>query len=1333
MKSPTQSEVPPPPPPRGPLAALIRFFLEQKLVTFVLLAGLVLWGVAVAPFDWDLGRFPRAPVPVDAIPNLGENQQIVFTEWPGRSPQDVEDQVTYPLTVSLMGVPGVREVRSSSMFGASLVFLIFHDDVEFYWARARIVEKLASLPAGLLPDEAQPALGPDATALGQVFWYTLEGRDPDGNTTGGWDLHELRSIQDWTVRYALLSAEGISEVASIGGFVREYQVDVDPDALRAHGVTLGQVVESVRRSNLDIGARVTEINRVEYIVRGLGFLRGLPDLEQAVVRAGPDRLPIRVADVAAVTLGPAQRRGALTVMGAEAVGGVVVVREGFNPLEAIRNVQARIEEIRTGLPARAIVDWEATDRAAVAAFAAEQGFEPFDGAALHQEHWLRWLRAHPRDQWPDGVTVSQLEIVSFYDRTGLIHETLATLNDALVEEALVVIAVILILVMHLSSALIVSGLLPLAILAAFILMKLAGVDSNLVSLGGIAIAIGVIADMGIILSENVRRHLREAGPDAPRLPTILRGAHEVGSAMLTAMTTTVLGFLPVLTMTGEEGRMFRPMATTWTFVLFSSILVALAFVPALMHAAAWRPGARARRIGWILLALAAGALAARRGAPLWAGLGGAAVLVAAGLGLPRLIPASWRRFGRAVARPLARAGNAIAIFLAILLLARIWEPLGPARGGLRNLVFVALLVGGLMALFFLLLRVYRRLLGWALAHKAVFAVLPVAVVISGLTVGFGFDRVFGPFPDALEGAGLDARPLRASRPWVWAVHAFPGLGREFMPRLDEGSFLWMPTTMPHASLGEVLEVMQYQDLAMASVPEVDLVVGKLGRAESALDPAPVSMIETVIHYKPEYVLDEAGRRVRFRYDRAAGAFARDADGELIPDPRGRPYRQWRDHIRTPDDIWNEIVRAAEIPGTTSAPKLQPIETRLVMLQTGMRAPMGMKLRAPDLETLDRMALVLERRLREAPGVRAETVNAERVVGKPYLEISVDRAAAGRYGLNVADVQQTIGAALGGMTVTTTVEGRERYPVRVRYPRELRDDVTAIERVLVAAADGAQVPLGDVAEVRIARGPQMIRSEDTFLTAYLTFGGQPGLAEVDVVEGAEAYLAALVEAGDLTVPPGVSWRFAGAYEHQLRAMATLRVVLPIALALIFLVLHFQFRRFSWTLAIFSGIAVAWAGGFVMLHLYGRPWFLNFAVFGVNLRELFNFQTVNLSVAVWVGFLALFGIAVDDGVVLATYIRQRLAADRPRTRAAVRAAVIEAGRRRIRPCVMTSATTLLALMPVLASTGRGAELLRPLALPIVGGMTLAVLSWFTVPVLIAAIEEHALSRREGQGLK
>jgi copper/silver efflux system protein len=1324
------------------LDRVVRFFLEQKLVVFLLVMVIVGWGIAVAPFDWKLDWLPRNPVPVDAIPNLGENQQIVFTEWAGRSPQDVEDQVTYPLTVTLLGVPGVSEVRSLSMFGFSSIFLIFEEGVEFYWSRARILEKLNSLPAELLPPEAQPALGPDATALGQIFWYTLEGRGLAGQPVGGWDLHELRSIQDWYVRYALLSSRGISEVASIGGYVQEYQVDVDPDAMRAHEVTLEQVFDAVRKSNLDVGARTTEINRVEYVVRGVGFIKSVDDLEQAVVRVGAESVPIRVKDVAVVALGPEQRRGALTQSGAEAVGGVVVVREGFNPLEAINNVKNKIAEISQGLPARAVIDWTQTTTSEVADFAAIQGFEAFEAAALNQDGWTGWLRSHPASQWPEWVNLSQLTIVPFYDRTGLIYETLGTLNSALIQQILVTIIVVIVMVMHLRGALVISSMLPLAVLSCFIAMKLAGVDANVVALAGIAIAIGTIVDMGIIITENALKHLENAAPGENTLELVFRATREVGSAVLTAISTTIISFLPVFTMTGAEGKMFVPLAFTKTFVLLASVIVALTIVPSAVHllvAGRLSNGSLKRQMSLGLGLAAAGVIALGLAQGWFAvAVAGVVLLFAALFHLLREDAPAWaaryspragesaERFAHGMRKASPWLASALAVLLVGWVLARIWEPLGPERGFTRNLLFVGLLLGTLLGGFLLFERFYGRMLRWFLEHKLALLWLPALVVVGGLSVWLGFDRVFRFVPATAEKLGVDPQRITLSGPWVWAAHEWPGLGREFMPPLDEGSFLWMPTTMPHASIGEVLEVLQYQDMAIAGIPEIESVTGKIGRVESALDPAPISMLETVINYKPEYTADQAGRRINFRYDARRGEFVRDEHGELIPDRRGRPYRQWREHIRTPNDIWNEIVRAAQLPGTTSAPKLQPIETRLVMLQTGMRATMGVKIRAPDLQTLDRMAIEMERILRQVPAIVPETVNADRVVGMPYLEIHIDRERVSRYGLNIAEVQNVISVAIGGQTITRTVEGRERYPVRVRYQRELRDEIEQLERVLVASADGTQIPLSQVAEIRYVRGPQMIKSEDTFLVAYVTFGAQPGMAEVDVVEMAQGVLRGQVDSGQLAVPAGVSWRFAGNYEHQLRAARTLSIVLPIALGLIFLILYFQFRSVPATLIVFSSIAVAWGGGFIMIWFYGQDWFANFHLFGVNMRELFQFHPINLSVAVWVGFLALFGIAVDDGVVFATYLRQSFERQRTESIAQIREATLQAGLRRVRPCLMTSATTILALLPVLTSTGRGADIMIPMAIPSVGGMFFVLLTLFTVPALYCLTEEYRLKR-------
>jgi len=1235
---------------------VIRFCLENKLVVGLLVIMFVGWGLIVAPFDWDLGWLPRDPVPVDAIPDIGENQQIVFTEWMGRSPQDVEDQITYPLTVSLLGIPGVKTVRSYSFFGFSSIYIIFEDNVDFYWSRSRVLEKLNSLPAGTLPEGVKAALGPDATGLGQVFWYTLEGRDEEGNPAGGWDLDELRSIQDWQVRYALLSAKGISETASVGGFVKEYQIDVDPDAMRAYDVGLDEIFMAVKMSNVDVGARTIEINRAEYVIRSLGFIKNISDIEKSVIKVN-DNVPVTVKDVAKVSYGPALRRGALDKGGAEAVGGVVVVRYGYNPLEAIKNVKAKIEEISPGLPRKTL----------------------------------------------DDGTVSQVTIVPFYDRTGLIYETLGTLNTALTEEILVTIIVVIVLVMHLRSSVLISGLLPLAVLMAFIAMKLGGIDANVVALSGIAIAIGTMVDMGIIICENILRHLDEAKPGEDRLEVIYRASSEVGGAVLTAVSTTVVSFLPVFTMTGAEGKLFKPLAFTKTFALIASVVVALTIIPPVAHILFTRKTGSKKLMRYLLGAvlIVAAAIAAYWLA-WWIG-----VLI----GAIAVYHLSRDYIPKRVNSILPLIANGVAVILVGIILANHWLPLGSEKGAVRNLVFVACLIGGLLLFFRIFQKLYPTILGWCLRHKIAFLSMPGALVVLAAMIWLGFGRVFSFMPEK----------LKANTVWSAAAHTFPGLGKEFMPPLDEGSYLYMPTTMPHASIGECLDILQKQDMAFQSIPEIDSVVGKIGRVESPLDPAPISMVETIINYKPEYVIDKDGHHIRFQYDSKTGTFVRDENGELIPDSGGRPFRQWRDHIRNPDDIWDEIVKAGRIPGTTSAPKLQPIATRIIMLQSGMRAPMGVKVKGPDLDTIEQVGLEIERLLKDVPGVEPTAVIADRIVGKPYIEIDIDRDAIARYGINIRKIQDVIEVAIGGRRVTTTVEGRERYGVRVRYVRELRDQIESLAKILVPASNGPQIPLIQLADIRYVRGPQAIKSEDTFLIGYVLFDKKEGYAEVDVVEDCQRYLKAKIDSGEFVVPAGVSYTFAGSYENQIRAAKTLSVVIPVALFIIFMILYFQFKSTIVSLLVFSGIIVAWSGGFLMIWLYGQDWFLNFDVFGTNMRELFGVHTINLSVAIWVGFLALFGIASDDGVVMCTYLKQAFRGRKPASVEETRRIVIAAGMRRIRPCLMTTATTILALIPVLTSTGRGADIMVPMAIPSFGGMTIEILTMLVVPVLYSTIKE------------
>ena len=955
--------------------------------------------------------------------------------------------------------------------------------------------------------------------------------------------------------------------------------------MREHGVQLTEVFNAVRQSNLDVGARTIEVNRVEYMVRGLGFIKSLEDIEYTVVKTR-DNVPIYIKDIAHVNLGPALRRGVLDKEGTEAVGGVVVARYGENPLATIKSVKAKIREFSPGLPKKTLADG----------------------------------------------TVSQITIIPFYDRTGLIYETLDTLNHALRDEILITIIVILVMVMHFRTSMLISGMLPLTVLMVFIGMKLFKVDANIVALSGIAIAIGTIVDMGIVVTENIIRHLEKAKEKTKEV--IFNAVSEVGGAVLTAVSTTVISFLPVFTMMGAEGKLFKPLAYTKTFALIASIIIALTILPAMAHLLL---GKKEKRLNFEI--------------------------------------AIFKRF--------PWLGNGIVILMVIFILAFTWSPLGLEKGFFLNFLFVAFLIALIMGAITGFTKVYPKMLRWALDHKRKALSLPTFVTIFGLVVWMGVDSLFGWMPEF----------VKSSQPYVAMNHSFPGLGKEFMPPLDEGSYLYMPSTMPHAGMEESIDVLQTLDKALYSVPEVESVVGKIGRVDSPLDPAPLNMVETIVSYKPEYGVDENGNR----------------------------SRQWREHIRTADDIWDELVKVAQIPGTTSAPKLQPISTRLVMLQSGMRAPMGIKVKGPDLATIDAFGLELEKHLKNVPGVKREMVFADRIVGKPYLEIDIDRRAIARYGISLQTVQQTIEVAIGGMPITTTVEGRERYPVRVRYLRDYRSDMESLDRILIPGQGGVQIPLGQLSTVNYVRGPQVIKSEDTFLVGYVLFDKLAEWAEVDVVEEAQSYLTQLIDDGTLNVPAGVSFTFAGSYENQIRASKKLAFVLPSALVIIFLILYFQFKKVSTTLIVFSGIFVAWSGGFFMLWLYSQDWFLNFSLFGANLRELFQLHPVNLSVAVWVGFLALFGIASDNGVIISTYLDQSFKQRKPDTIKDIREAVIFAGERRIRPAMMTAATTILALIPVLMSTGRGADVMVPMAIPSFGGMLFAILTTFVVPIIYSFVKE------------
>jgi Cu(I)/Ag(I) efflux system membrane protein CusA/SilA len=1271
---------------------LVKYFLENRLITFILLIAFVVMGLVTMPFNLKSGLLPRDPVPVDAIPDIGENQQIVATEWMGRSPKDIQDQITYPLTSSLLGIPGVQTIRSTSMFGMSFIYIIFKDNVEFYWSRSRILEKLNSLPSGTLPAGVQPSLGPDATALGQIFWYTLEGRDPKtGEPNGGWDPSELRTIQDFYVKYSLSAAEGVSEVASVGGFVKEYQVDLDPNALKAYNVSVMDVMNAVKNSNLDIGAETIELNNVEYIIRGLGYIKSLSDLELSVV-AVRNNIPVRIKDVAHVNYGPATRRGGLDKAGSEAVGAVVVARYGSNPMEVINNVKDKIKEIEAGLPQKTL---------------------------------------------PDG-SVSKVTVVPFYDRTGLIRETIGTLESALSHEILISIIVIIVLVMNLRASLIVAGLLPLGVLITFILMRFFGIDANIVALSGIAIAIGVMVDIFIVDVENILRHLEmpeNRGIRGKKLMHVIYNATtEVRAAVVTSIATTIVSFLPVFALQAQEGKMFHPLAWTKTFALLAAFILGIVVLPTLVNTFFnIRFDTKKIRKIW-------------NGALILAGIFFAIfwhtwpVLALTALGINNLLDYRWSEKRREFPNYI---NIGITVLVAAWYLSVEWLPLGAHNSEFVNFLFVIGIVTVILLALMSMVHFYEKILRWALVNKLKFLMIPAFTLFFGLLVWQGFDKIFGFIASGAENAGWNN--FRNTVVWKGPVKAFPGTGKEFMPSLNEGSFLLMPTSMPHSSIEKNLGYIETLDKRLSAIPEVEAAVGKWGRVNSALDPAPIQMFENTINYRPEYILDENGHRRQFKVDRDGNFILKDnstynpqtkafrvipADS-LIQDKKGEYFRQWRPQIKKPLDIWNEIVKVTDIPGLTSAPKLQPIETRLVMLSTGMRAPMGLKVYGPDLNSIEEAGMMFEKALKDIPSIKASAVFYDRAVGAPYLEINLNREAMARYGMTVSDVQEILQVAVGGMALSTSVEGRERFPLRVRYARELRDNPEDLKRILVPAMNGVQIPLGEIADIDYTRGAQMIRSENTFLVGFVIFDKLEGKAEVDVVEEATKIIKGKIDSGELIISPGVTYKFAGNYENQIRATQRLALVIPISLILIFLLLFFQFRTITASLIHFSGVFVAFSGGFLMLWLYGQEWFMNFSVAGLNLRDMFQMHTINLSVAVWVGFIALFGIATNDGVIMGTYIHQVFEEKKPSTVHDVREAVVMAGKKRVRPAMMTTAVAVIALLPVLSSTGKGADIMVPMAIPMFGGMIIQVMTVFVVPLFQSLWRENAVRRMDTGG--
>jgi Cu(I)/Ag(I) efflux system membrane protein CusA/SilA len=999
---------------------------------------------------------------VDAIPDIGENQQIVFTEWSGRSPKDIEEQVTYPLSVLLQGIPGIDRVRGTSAFGFSIVYIIFKDDIDFYWSRSRVLEKL-STATSVLPKGVTPMMGPDATGLGQIFWYTIENTKDNPKPKS---LQELRSIQDFYIKYRLQTVEGVSEISSIGGFVKEYQVDIDPKKILAFDIHLPHVIKAIKNSNIDVGAEVIEDGDREMIVRGVGFLKSIKDIEEVVVKVR-NGTPIRVKDLASVQLGPAFRRGALDKNGQEAVGGIVTMRYGENPKNVIDKVKLKIKEIKSGLP--------------------------------------------------KGVKINP-----FYDRSVLVDKTLSTVYSALSQEIIITTFIVLLFLLHFKASALVSLTLPFGVGISFILMYFLKIDSNIMSLSGLVIAIGTMVDMGIIMTENIYSHLAQKKNlnNNERIEIVKNSAKEIGPAILTAVLTTIITFIPVFALEGAEGKLFIPLAWAKTLAMLGSVFVAIVLVPV----------------------------------------------------------------------------------LSIFFLKGELKPIEENKVSKKIIDF------------------YTPLLSWVLDHRKLFLWAPTIAFLLGIL-------------------------------------AFGKLGKEFMPSLNEGEILYMPVTTPDVSMTKARELLSYTDKKIKEHPLVKDVIGKLGRANTAIDPAPVAMFETIIK---------------------------------LEDESKWPFG------KTIYDIMNDLDQKIQVPGLINA-WLFPIENRIGMISTGIKTQVAAKIFGPDLEKLESLGRTIGKKLedvRGAYGIYSETIN-----GKPYIEFHIDRVAASRYGVNTGEINTIIQSAVGGMTIDQVYEGRERYPIRVRYKRDLRNSIEELKRVLVATPNGQHIPITQLAQIKVVTGPSMIQSENGLLRSTV----QLNVKDRDLIGFVEEAKSKIEK--EVELPSGYSIQWAGQFENQVRANKRLMILVPISLLVNLLIIYFGFRSFSLSAIVFTSVPIAASGGLLLLWLGG----------------------FNTSVAVWVGFIALFGIAVDDGVVMMTFLRQAMKKNSPQNYQELKEVIKEAGKRRIRPLVMTTTTTVIALLPVMWSTGQGSEVMRPMAIPTLGGMAIALISLFVVPVIFSYVEEKKLKNK------
>ena len=1138
------------------LEKIIEYSVKNRFIIILFTIFIFFWGI-----------YSLATTPLDAIPDLSDVQVIVYTQYPGQAPQVVEDQVTYPLTTAMLAVPGAKVVRGYSFFGFSFVYIIFDDGTDLYWARSRVLEYL-NYVAGRLPSGVTPSLGPDATGVGWVYEYALIDK------SGKYDLAQLRSMQDWFLRYELTAVEGVSEVASVGGFVKQYQVEVDPNKLLAFNIPLSKVKHAIKRSNRDVGGRLIEMSETEYMVRGLGYIKSIEDLENIPLRVDDTGTPILIRDVAYVHLGPELRRGLTELNGqGEVVGGIVIMRYAENALATINRVKEKLKGLEAGLP--------------------------------------------------EGV-----EIVTVYDRSGLIERAVDNLKEKLIEECIIVALVCLVFLLHFRSALVAILTLPIGILVAFIIMKAQGLNANIMSLGGIAIAIGAMIDAAIVMIENAHKQIETTGESQDHWTTITIAAKQVGPALFFSLLIITFSFMPIFTLQAQEGRLFSPLAFTKTYAMAASALLAVTLVPVLM--------------GYFIRTT--------------------------------LLPEKWGSKKQKIVTLVSSVLSFIIIFLSSKLL--------PDYTVMHSFGFIfALSMGALVFLLFwpqairredknpvnrFLIWVYRPIISWALRHKLITIVCAILIAVTILPFN---SMVVNKLPDGL---------LRSTAEKLDFLFPFEKIGGEFMPPLNEGDLLYMPTTLPGISITKARELLQQTDKIIKSFPEVDSDFGKIGRADTATDPAALSMLETTIRLKP---YDEWRKEPVKRFFSEWPHFMRQLLSKIWPE----------EETISPKQLTDELNRAIQFPGLTNAWTM-PIKTRIDMLATGIKTPVGIKLMGDNLATLSSLGKEIEAILSPLQGTLS--VFSERVTGGYYFDYDINRKAAARYGLTTGDVQDVIMSAIGGMNVSETIEGLERYPINIRYGRELRDSVSKLKRVLIPTPSGAQIPITQVADISIRRGPPVIKSENSRMSAWIYID----LDNIDVATYVKS--ARKVVAENISLPPGYSLVWSGQYEYMERAYKRLAVVVPITLLIIFLLLYFNFKSVSESIIVMLSLPFAIAGGIWFIYLLGY----------------------NMSIAVGVGFIALAGVSTEIGVLVLIYIdsayEKQLLEGRMNSKDDLHEAFIEGTSKRVRPIMMTVTAIIAGLLPLFWGHGAGADTMRRIAAPMIGGMVSStILTLIVIPAIYA----------------